>query len=507
VTEFHFHLRSDSRDGLQTQVRSSLIAAILDGRLSPGRRLPSCRQLAQTLGVARNTVVLAYQALVEEGYLVSRERSGYYVNGEILETRTERREPNAPAGGREPDAQTGGRVADWESRIMLRPSAHQNIVKPDDWQRHRYPFIYGQLDPDLFPLTAWRECSRQALAKLAVNEWTSDRFGEDDAMLVEQVRARALPRRGVAAAGDEILITLGAQHALYLVSRLLMGGRVRVGLEEPGYVDARNIFRLAGARLRALPVDGGGLVVGERLEGCDYVYVTPSHQSPTTATMPLDRRERLLERARARRFVIIEDDYEAETNYLGPPTTALKSLDTEGRVIYIGSFSKALAPGLRLGYMVAPRALIDEARHLRRLMLRHAPSNNQRTVALFLAGGHFDALIHRLHRAYRTRWETMGDALARHLPDSSRTPTFGGTSFWVAGPRWLDAGRLAAEAQTHGLIIEPGAVHFMAGKAPANYFRLGFSSIPAERIEPGIELLAELIQRQKTERKGKGRTA
>ncbi len=484
--DFLFHLRADEPRGLQAELRRILVSAILDGQLAPGHRLPSCRRLARRLGVARNTVVLAYQNLIDEGYLVSRERSGYFVNGEILSTRAS----SAPRAARVPE-----RPADWRRRLRLRPSTQENIVKPGDWQRYPYPFIYGQVDPELFPLTAWRDCARRALARGMVGDWINDRFVEDDPMLVEQVRTRALMRRGVRARDEEILITLGAQHALYLLAALLMGRGIRVGVEDPGYVDARNIFRLANARLKPLAVDAGGLVVGEALAGCDYVYATPSHQSPTTVTMPLERRLALLRRAAEERFVIIEDDYEAETNYLAEPTTALKALDDGDRVIYIGSFSKALAPGLRLGYMVGPPELIREARLLRRLMLRHAPTNNQRTVALFLAGGHYDALIHRLHRSYRARWEAMGAALARHLPDWSRLPTFGGTSFWVRGPEGFDADALARDALVEGIVIEPGALHFLGPERPAHYFRLGLSSIPLDRIEPGIARLAALIRK------------
>jgi len=142
---------------------------------------------------------------------------------------------------------------------------------------------------------------------------------------------------------------------------------------------------------------------------------------------------------------------------------------------------------------VAPAALIREARALRRLMVRHPPSNNQRTAALFLALGHHDTLIHRLHRAYHARWQAMAEALGRFLPESTRAPTFGGTSFWVRGPAGLDADRLASRALEHGIIIEPGRIYFGAGNAPRNYFRLGFSSIPCDRIAPGITRLAGLI--------------
>ena len=171
-------------------------------------------------------------------------------------------------------------------------------------------------------------------------------------------------------------------------------------------------------------------------------------------------------------------------------------MDKSGNVIYVGSFSKHLAPGLRIGYLVAAEDLISELRSLRHLLLRHPPTNNQRTAALFISGGYYDALVQRLQRVYRSRWEAMGEALARHLPDMASTPSFGGTCFWVQGPESLDSDILARLALTEGIVIEPGSVFFMAAKPPRNYFRLGFSSIPAEKIGSGIEKLAALIHAQ-----------
>ena len=243
-------------------------------------------------------------------------------------------------------------------------------------------------------------------------------------------------------------------------------------------------------------VDAYGMPVSAMLNGCDVAFLTPSHQFPTTVTMPMDRRQQLLDKASAEDFIIVEDDYEFETNYVGEACPSLKSMDTADRVIYIGSLSKSLFPGLRLGFMVGPAELIAEARALRRLMVRHAPNNNQRTAALFLALGHHDALINRLHRIYRERWQIMGRALQTHMPDSSRIPSFGGTAYWVWGPPDLDSDELALAAAERGILIEPGRIHFAAHDAPRNFFRLGFSSIPEERIEPGIELLAEVVRDQ-----------
>ena len=243
-----------------------------------------------------------------------------------------------------------------------------------------------------------------------------------------------------------------------------------------------------------IPIDGEGLVPEDALAGCDYVYVTPSHHYPTTVTMSMARREALLARSVDDDFVLIEDDYESEFNYLGAPMPALKSLDRAERVIYAGSLSKTLAPGLRLGYLVAPGEFVREARALRRLMLRHPPANNQRAVALFLSLGHHDSLVRRLSHAYKERWQALGEALACHLPQSALMPTFGGTSYWVTGPPGLDAERLAERAAERGVLIEPGRVNYLAEDAPRNHFRMGFSSIPVDRIEPGVRVLAKLVR-------------
>jgi GntR family transcriptional regulator/MocR family aminotransferase len=490
------HIRRHNHSSLQTQIREALVAAILDGQLARDEPIPSTRKMAKSLGVSRNTVVLAYQGLLDDGYLFARERSGYFVADKALETAIRPAKTGSTTTG------GAGIDPDWKGRLLKRPAQQANIFKPLDWQNYTYPFIYGQVDHNLFPLAEWRDCARQALGKKWLGTWTNDTWAFDDPLLVEQIRRRILPRRGIMASDDEILITLGAQNALYLIASLLIDEKSRVAMEEPGFTDMRNIFRLKTSKVALVPVDEGGLTLTDQVATSDLVFVTPSHQFPTTATMPLARRLDLLRLASKNNVVIIEDDYEFETNYVNEPCPALKSLDDECRVIYVGSLSKTLFPGLRLGFLVGPKPFVEEARALRRLMVRHAPNNNQRTAALFLSLGHHDTLIRRLHKAYRTRWEIMGAALRAHLPVTARIPTFGGTSFWIEGPQALDSEVLAVQAAVRGIVIEPGRIHFGVGEPPQNFFRLAFSSIEEKKIEPGIELLAETIaqaQRQAAE--------
>ncbi len=477
------HIRRSEYSSLQTQIREALVSAILDGQLSREEPVPSTRKMAKSLAVSRNTVVLAYQGLLDDGYLMARQRSGYYVAEKALEgvAKAKARTPTKPGG------------LDWSTRLVKTPSAQRMLSKPLDWQSYSYPFIYGQVDHNLFPLAEWRDCARQALGKKWLGSWTNDTWAYDDPLLVEQIRRRILPRRGIMADDDEILVTLGAQNALYLLVSLLADEHTHVAMEEPGFPDMRNMFEIKSRHVSLVPVDDKGMAPGPSLDKARLVYVTPSHQYPTTVTMPLERRMELLKLASERDFIIIEDDYEFETNYVNEPCPALKSLDDEGRVIYVGSLSKTLFPGLRLGFMVGPKTLIAEARALRRLMVRHAPNNNQRTAALFLSLGHHDTLIRRLHRAYRTRWEVMAGALQEHMPNASRVPSFGGTSFWVKGPAKLDSEELGKAAAAKGILIEPGRINFGIANPPRNYFRLAFSSIDEKKIEPGVKLLAGLV--------------
>ncbi len=485
-----FKLDANSDHSLQAQLRQALVKAILDGRIPVDIPLPSSRELSRQLSVARNTVVLAYQHLIDENYLVSHERRGYFVNPEILDGRVDAPRP-VPRS-----AESASEHADVDGPQTVYDLLEQrNINRPLNWRQFEYPFIYGQADASLFPVNDWREACRLSLRVDAISRWTQDRVDHDDDLLVEQIHTRVLPRRGVWADKEEILITTGAQNALFLIAQLLLDQSSIVGIEDPCYVDARNIFSLYTKNRVLFPVGENGVETDERLSDCKMMYVTPSHQCPTTTTMPLNARKSLLEQASLHDVTIVEDDYESELNFVGKPTPALKSLDTEHRVIYVGSLSKTLAPGLRVGFMVGPRKFIRQARALRRLMYRHPPTNNQRTVAHFLSLGHHDSALLRLTQSFKSRWQIMDEALKKHDLFSSMAPSFGGSSFWVRLPENVSSVALEQLAAEHGIVINAGDNYFASHDGPGNFCRLGFSSIPADKIAVGVDKLAALVER------------
>lgn len=473
--EMLFPIEREEGSTLQTQICDALSRAISSGQFSPGDPAPSTRRLSRTLGVSRNTVSIAYQALVDQGVLEARERSGYYFASN---------EPTAQP--RAPEQQL-----DWSGRLSRAPSEFQPVQRPVNWRDAAFPFIYGQFDHTLFPIAEWRDATRKAMGRRWLEDWTEDRYVEDDPMLIEEIRKRLLPRRGVAAVADEILITLGAQNAIYLAAELAIPRGAKAVIEDPGYPDARAIMEVRAGELVLQPCDAEGLIVDGRLEGASLIYTTPSHQHPTMATMSLARRKALLQAAEDYDALILEDDYEPEASTKDRPNPALRSLDQRGRVIYAGSLSKSMMPGLRLGYLVGAREFIAEARALRRMLFRHPPGVNQRVAALFIAARHHDMLLGRIRRAMVGRLAAAKAALATHVPQWKVSGGQGGGGLWVEMPAGSDATALAAEALKNEVVIEPGDVFFGGADKPKNVLRLGLSVIPEAKIVEGVARLAK----------------
>lgn len=484
MSETLFYLDPDSGLSLQSQIRQKLVDGIMSGAFPPDSRLPSSRRLAEQLNVARNTVVLAYEQLIEEGLLESRERSGVFVKPGIFDGRVGFH--GSPAASGELDAR-------WRGRIRTEIGQRPRFQWPGDWQRHPYPFIDGHFDASLYPTAQWREASRMALGARIVSDGTVTEGDADDPALVEEIRSKMLPRRGIIATPEQILITLGEQNALFLLTQLLTDEAVRVVMEEPGNPRMRQLLALRKAPVIHQPVDENGMVISSRLDAAQLIYVTPSHQVPTACTMATQRRRALLKKARELDQLVIEDDFEHESNFLGQPHPALRSMDTDNRVIYLSALPKVLAPGLRIGFIVAAPELIREARRLRQLVIGRPSLLNQRTAALFLSLGHYDAFMARMHQEMSRRWLALRDALNHYRANFVTMPNQGGSVFWVLCPDHVDVETLAREAAKRGILIEPDTHYYAGSRSSRNCFRLGVTSIPADRIREGVRLLHELM--------------
>ncbi|PZP98021.1 MAG: GntR family transcriptional regulator [Variovorax paradoxus] len=477
---------------LQGRLRLAIVQPILEGRLPAGAAMPSSRELSRLLGLSRNTATAAYQQLIDEGFLEARARSGVFVARNARPASVGATPPTSFGSG-------GGVAPDWGARVLRSLADAPTLSKPERWREVPYPFVYGTHDSELFPIEGFRECCTRSLARAQLAQWTPDFETDDVPDLIEQIRLHLLPKRGVFALREEILVTVGAQQAFHLLADALLDETSRLGFEEPGYPHARNTFSLRRPRWVPVAVDGEGVLV-DTLPPLDYLFVTPSQQSPTTATLSLTRREWLLRKAELADFVVIEDDYEAENLYEGAPMPALKSLDKSGRVVYVGSLSKSLSPSMRLGYIVAPRALIQELRVLRHAMVRHPSAFLQHAYALFISLGHHESHARRVNTVMQERVQLLARALRTQLPDFAFDLPRGGASMWVRAPAWVDGAELATIAQRHGVLIEAGDVFFQHPPYPCPYFRLRLSSIATERIADGIAALAKAVDELATAR-------
>jgi GntR family transcriptional regulator/MocR family aminotransferase len=486
MTSTLIFLDPESKLNLQSQIRQKLVEGILNGSFPAGSKLPSSRKLAEQLQVARNTIVLAYEQLIEENYLESRQRSGIFVRRQILDGRVGFQGTPSDKTNQDPR---------WRKHIKL-DNTQENIFHwPPNWQQYPYPFIDGHFDSSLYPTTQWRESSRLALGTRIIDQGEGEEGYLDHPALIEEIRTKMLPRRGITANADEILITLGGQNALYLLSRLLVDSTTSVALEEPGNPRVRQLLNQSGAKIINSPVDEHGLVIKNRLSRAKVIYVTPSHQIPTAVTMPNQRRRALLKQATENDQLIIEDDLEHENNYLGQPHPALRGMDEDNRVIYVSALPKVLAPGLRIGFIVAAPELIRQARHLRQVVIGRPSMITQRTAAFFLSLGHYDAFMARLHKIMGQRWEALRQALNHYLRHVEiDLPTQGGTALWVRCPAEIKVKKLVREAAKRGILIEPDSHYYSARKHSKNYFRLGVTSMPESSIREGVIQLTQLIR-------------
>lgn len=470
-------LPAAGRGARLASLHAALREAIASGRLAPGQRLPSSRELAAQAGVSRNTAVAAYELLAAEGWLESRGGAGSYV-AEL---------PRAAVA-----VQDRASVAPWADSRWLRGEGGSWPPALVSGPAPAYRFKTGLPDVASFPFDVLRRLQTRAL-QAAAREPAHYPPTQGLPALRAAIASHVSSSRAVACTADDVVITAGAQQAFDLIARVLVTpGQTVTAVEDPGYPPLRAALLAAGARLAPVPVDADGLVVAALPAEARIVCVTPSHQSPLGMPMSLARRRELLAWAAARQAVVIEDDYDGEFRFTARPLDALKTLDRDGRVFYVGTLSKSMWPALRLGYAVVP-AWAREAL----LAARHAagfggPALAQAAVADFIAEGHLLRHVRRMRAEYARRREVLALALQRELGARAEVlPAIAGLHLAVALPG-VDADELTRRAWAAGVGVEPLS-RYWAGPTGPQGLVLGYGSITADEVPEAVRRLARAL--------------
>ena len=478
---------STSGEPLHRQLYDELRSSILSGRLPPGTRLPATRELAVLSGVSRNTVMLAFEQLRAEGYLSGRLGSGTYVADALpeqaLPVDATPALPTPGSGAARPLSSRGQRLA----HVKFAPIEHPVVGNA---------FRSGLPALDQFPLELWRQVLNRRMARTNSRLFTYDDPRGFDELRVA-IASHLAEARGARCSPDQIIVTLGAQQALDLCVRVLADPDDPALIEDPGYFAARALFEAEGLRLVPVRVDDEGMDVAAGVSECPrarLAYVTPSHQHPLGVMMSLPRRLALLAWAEREGSWILEDDYASEYRYAGRPLAALQGIDTHGRVLYVGTFSKTLFPALRMGYLVAPPDLVPAFAAARQVADRQPPALAQLALADFIGEGHYARHLRRMRRLYAERQQALLEVLAVEVGDRLAVrPADGGMN--VMG--WLPAGiddrevdRAAAElgvqaAPLSGYSLRPAGCGGLV---------IGYTGIDRAQMVDGARRLARAIE-------------
>lgn len=469
----------------QQALLQQLRSAIVSGRLAPGLRLPATRALAAQFSVGRQTVVAVYELLLAEGYLEARTGSGSFVAQGLRQAQQGGTPPSALASARSASAAKagpGGRLQAGASVITTPPAA-----KP-----LRLDFRMGIPDVAAFPFALWRRLSARTLRRFAQAPLERAPAAGMPA-LREAIAVQVSVSRAVAAPAEAVVVTAGAQQGLHLIARTLVAaGRRTVAVENPGFPPVRDAFLAAGARVLPVRVDAQGLCVDELPAQAQVVCVTPSHQYPYGVPMSAARRQALLDFARRRGALLIEDDYDAEFRFEGRALDALKTLDHDDIVFYIGTFSKSLFPALRIGYVIAPLAWAAALADARENLDGHGPLLDQLTLAAFIQEGHLTRHVRRMQREYAARRQAVLQGL-QPLADWLRPlPSHAGLHLSAAAAPGLDLAALTARARTQGLGLYPLQRYAHGPGVPAG-LGFGYGAIDVPRIDEAMHLLSRLL--------------
>ncbi len=475
------------------------------GRLKAGDRLPGSRTLARHLGVHRNTAIAAYDELAAQGWVETRPAGGTFVAGDIPDLQRGRWSSLTPgldrAGASERESMRGIPGAGAPTAADGSRSGPLGAYPDEPWFRPPKPGVLalasGMPDLRLVPVDLVARAYRRAM-RLHGRQVLGYGDPQGHESLREALAGMLAARRGLAVGPAEILVTRGSQMALDLIARALLGADSAVAVEALGYRPAWDALRLSGAELLPVPVDSQGMQV-DRLEAlCEQrriaaVYVTPHHQYPTTAVMAPSRRLALLELARRRGLTLIEDDYDNEFHFEGRPVLPLAHADRHASVVYVGTLSKILAPGLRLGFVAAARPLIARLTAIRRLCDRQGDLALEAGVAGLIADGELQRHADRMRRTYKQRRDTLCAALAEAFGDRLRfAAPAGGMALWAISEDGTDAEAWARRGPDHGVHFSPGSRFAFCGEPP-RAFRIGFA--PLDEIE-----LREAVRRMRQAR-------
>jgi len=465
-------LQSDAP--LHRQIYDAWRRDVLSGRFRRGERVPSTRELAQSLKLARATVAQAYEQLLSEGYLFALRGSGTFVCRELPD---EALRAKSHAGNRRaamPDVPLSPFGARLTTDFTYAPIAAGHIN-------------FSRWSPDTahFPVALWRKLWTRALRKPSPELFEYSREPQGIEMLRVEIAAYVARTRAVHCKPEQVIVVSGSQQALDFCARLLAQAKDSVAFEDPGYLGTRRIFEAHGLTLRPIRVDEEGIVVRDLDRKCKLVYVTPSRQFPTGVAMSLSRRLELLAWAREHRAVVIEDDYDSEYRYSGPPLPALQGLCGDVPVIYCGTFSKVMFPSLRVGYLVVPTNLVAAFRRAKWVTDRHTPTLEQVVLTEFLRDGHLDRHVRRMRRLYGQRREALVEALQKYFGDAVRVHgDAAGMSLMARFAQDIEPRAQRNKVQ----IVNTSAYYF--GKRPSNEYLFGFSLLGERAIREGIKRLA-----------------
>lgn len=454
-------LNKSSTIPLYRQLYEHLKREIVSGLLKKDARLPSIRKLSEYLDLSRTTVEAAYQQLVAEGYIFSKPQAGYYVNA--LE-----------------DSRYGKRTSSFYS------TQKEEIQEPVI----RYDFKSDRLDKDSFDFMLWKRYINKALEEK--DRFLTYGFAQGEYELRREITRYVHESRGVICVPSQIVIGAGVQSLLNIICGLLRTESNNIGFEEPGFRQARQVFRDHGFLITPISLNKDGIDVRELSQSkAGAVYVSPSHQFPMGSTMPINKRIQLLNWAHDNRTLIIEDDYDSELRYYGRPIPSLQGLDQGNNVIYLGTFSKLLLPSLRISFMVLPPGLLALYEERKNQYNQTSSKIEQLALARFMKDGQLERQIRRLRKIYARKNQVLTEAIDRIMKEQARI--IGGESglyILLEIAALATSEELAARALTEGIRVMPVSNYFMEGKQ--NYrpqVLLSFAGIPLEDIKPAVELL------------------